>query len=372
MLVIKHLKLDFFLKPSPKLIAHNEQPAQRRIFEGLRSEIMKGKLTPGTQLPSTLALAATWQSNAFTVHTALSALAREGWVDRRPGSGTYIADPKNRFSCAGIYHDSDIASNEQRAFIRSVHFSLLKEFERLRKDTQVFIDSRPVNQQETLLPALAEAIRLRRIQCLVAPMLNSFNERSLTRLTIPCVFEVAQAPNHRSVSYDMKAMLRESVKRLAAQGCRSIGMISNLQSYYPVFKEAVLSHGLILHEQTRKMPDHFIAVPEFESYGYQQFKKLWDFPDKPDGLFVFPDMMVHGVILAILQTGMLAVTQRMKFIFHRNAHTRVSCPFPVTWATADEGVLAAEMIHLIQRQFRREQTTSVFVPLTFQEEVTLQ
>src|SRR5882757_2716747 len=94
------------VKPFADLAARRRQPDYKRIFVGLRAQIVGGKLQPGTQLPSTRDLAKTWQSNFLTVHTALSALTREGWLDRRHGSGTYIADPRFRLSCAGIYHGS--------------------------------------------------------------------------------------------------------------------------------------------------------------------------------------------------------------------------------------------------------------------------
>jgi DNA-binding LacI/PurR family transcriptional regulator/DNA-binding transcriptional regulator YhcF (GntR family) len=354
---------------APKLVADGEQPAQRRIFEGLRAQIMEGRLAPGTRLPSTRALAVAWKSNFFTVHTALSALAKEGWVDRRPCSGTFIADPANRFSCAGIYHDSELGSNEQRAFIRSLHFSLLKGFERLGKDTQVFIDSRPVNKQQKLLPTLAEAIRLQRIQCLVSPMLNSFNEHSLTRLTMPSAFGMNTA-TQCYVNYDMEAMLREAVRRLVAQGCRSIAMINNLKGYRHAFSQAIREEGLALPDQwDENAPSP--EIPELEAFGYREFKRLWNLPNPPDGLFVFPDTAVHGAILAILEAGVQAVTQRMKFIFHRNAHVPVLCPFPVTWAIADEDALAQGMIDMIEKQFRREEIKSVLIRLTFKEETTL-
>ena len=95
------------------------------MADSLRTEISGGKFASGTQLPSTRELAETWETSIFTVHTALKTLVREGWIDRRKGAGTYIADPKARFQSVGIYHDADISSEMQTSFSRNLHFSLL-------------------------------------------------------------------------------------------------------------------------------------------------------------------------------------------------------------------------------------------------------
>ena len=55
----------------------------------------------------------------------------------------------------------------------------------MHKDTQVFIDSRPDGKQAKILPALADAIRQQRIQCLIAPALKGENIGFLARLPHP-------------------------------------------------------------------------------------------------------------------------------------------------------------------------------------------
>jgi DNA-binding transcriptional regulator YhcF (GntR family) len=362
------------VNPSFDLAAGKRQPAYRRILDGLRAQIMTGKLAPGTQLPSTRELAATWKSNPFTIHTALAALAKEGWLDRHHGSGTFIADPRNRFHCAGIYHSVDIGLNEQPAFLRSLHFSLLKKFELLKKDTQVFMDSRPDAEQGKLLPALQDAIKNRRIQCLVAPVLNEVNTPALISLRLPTAFG-SKVPSPRRAEYDDAAMIQGSVRRLKAKGCRSIGFIDNAV-YSPRkgvappplvrnFLQAIREEGLLTRDEWIRSPSS--PPKDLEQYGHEQFKQLWKFRRKPDGLFVFPDTVVRGVIVALLDIGRQEVTGRMKFVFHRNAHIPVLCPLEVTWVVADEDVLADGLIKIIQMQIRREKVSPLTIQLRFEE-----
>jgi DNA-binding transcriptional regulator YhcF (GntR family)/DNA-binding LacI/PurR family transcriptional regulator len=357
-------------KSSHALVAKSQQPAYRRIFEGLRVQIVNGKMAPGTQLPSTRDLATTWKSNPFTIHTALAALTKEGWLDRRHGSGTFIADPKSRFHCVGIYHSVDFTG--QTAYTRSLHFSLIQGFEKLKKNTQVFMDPRPDHEQKKLLPALADAILQRRIQCLVAPVLNAFNQKSLLSLAMPTAF-ACHIASPRRAELDQASMARESLRRLKTQGCRSVGLISNVShgsdsspDFYDHWRHAAREEGLLLREEWISRPRGLIS--DLELYGYEQFKSLWKMRRKPDSLVVFPDTAVRGVIVALLDIGRPAVTKQMKFVFHRNAHIPLLCPLPVTWMIADEEAVAQALIELIQKQFRREKVSPVLIPLSFKDD----
>jgi DNA-binding LacI/PurR family transcriptional regulator len=359
------------------LFDHKEarQPAYRQIAEALRNEILSGKLAPGTRLPSTDQLAATWKSSVFTTHKALVALVKEGWVERLHGAGTYVADPRNRFFCAGIYHGADICSNKHFPFIRSVHESLLEQFGRMGKEVQVFIDSRPAKNQEKVLPALADSVLKRRIQCLVAPSINVNSLPALAKLALPSAFTAYEGVSNR-INFNPESFVRESVRHLAAQGCRSVGLITpdlplkNKDAVYEnlffhSFYQALRKEKMVTRDEWVRAPSQWVA--HHERHGYQEFQELWKLREKPDGLIVFPDTVAIGVIAAILEIGVRVVPSRVKFVFHRNAHSKCLCPFPVTWAISDEDRLAAGLIELIQMQFKGKKTSPILLPYVFRK-----
>ena len=53
-----------------------------------------GRLRPGDRVPSVRRLAGLTGVNHKTVHRAYTELAREGILEVRPGSGTFVADPE--------------------------------------------------------------------------------------------------------------------------------------------------------------------------------------------------------------------------------------------------------------------------------------
>jgi hypothetical protein len=74
---------------------HGSQPPRsglERVRHELLSALHFGKLSPGDRAPSVRGLADLTGMNRKTIHRAYTRLAREGLLDLRPGSGTYIAE----------------------------------------------------------------------------------------------------------------------------------------------------------------------------------------------------------------------------------------------------------------------------------------
>jgi DNA-binding LacI/PurR family transcriptional regulator len=356
----------------PLTYANLKTPAYQRIAKSLRNQILTGELIPGQKIPSNGELMEAWNSSTFTVHTAVQTLIKEGWIEAVRGTGTYVAHFQNRFRCAGIYHGIDIFSTEQASFSRVLHRSLLEQLHALGKDTLVFLDSRPRDQHKKILPSLNEAILHRRIQCLIAPTLNQFDSHNLSRLNLPTAFVASELSPCR-LDFDRVSLIRDSVRNLARQGCRSIGIISNIVTpddenslwgdFYPSFRRAVQSEGLVTQPDWIREPRQ--QSGDLERHGYEEFKKIWALPSRPDGLIVYPDHVARGAIMGILDSGRQTVTQHMKFIFHRNSQFGFLCPVPATWAISDEAQLATELIRMIQKQFDGEKISPVLIPHSF-------
>jgi DNA-binding LacI/PurR family transcriptional regulator len=350
------------------------RPDYQRIARELRDEIIKGRFATGTRLPSTEELALTWKSSVYTVHTALASLVKEGWIERIQGAGTYVAEPKNRFTCAGIYHEADIGSNRLSNFVRSIHDCLLEQFAAMKKETQIFIDSRPSEKRGVLLPAMLEAIQNRQIQCLIAPTATFKDSPALAGVNLPVAFAGNPGSSNR-VDFDKAEFLREGVRRLARQGCHSVGMIvphrarvpkpgSHDHPYQEAFLQIMREEGLATRPGW--ISDLHDDPTSYEAFGYLQFLKLWRQRKRPDGLIVYPDTVVRGVITGVLKLGLDDVVSQMKFVFHRNAHMNLLCPFPVTWGISDEEVLAAKLIQIIEKQFRGEKVSPILLPYEMQ------
>ncbi len=71
-------------------------PAHRQLYDALRSLILSGKLRAGSTLPATRSLAQQLKLGRNTVSAAYERLLTEGYVEARPGRGTWIANLPDR------------------------------------------------------------------------------------------------------------------------------------------------------------------------------------------------------------------------------------------------------------------------------------
>lgn len=62
-----------------------------QVYAGLRTAILAGTLPPGSRLPSTRALAGESGVSRTTTQAAFDQLIAEGYLETRPGSGTFVA-----------------------------------------------------------------------------------------------------------------------------------------------------------------------------------------------------------------------------------------------------------------------------------------
>ena len=66
-------------------------PLYRWLYDQLRTAILNGRLKPGARLPATRDLAEVYKLSRATIVSAFEQLRSEGYVEGRPGSGTYVS-----------------------------------------------------------------------------------------------------------------------------------------------------------------------------------------------------------------------------------------------------------------------------------------
>ena len=72
--------------------AHAAMPLHARIQRAIRQLIVDGALGPGKPLPASRALARSLEVSRDTVEAAYAQLHAEGFINRRVGSGSFVAE----------------------------------------------------------------------------------------------------------------------------------------------------------------------------------------------------------------------------------------------------------------------------------------
>jgi DNA-binding transcriptional regulator YhcF (GntR family) len=344
--------------------SNRQSLAYLEIANGLREEFQSGKYAPGARLPTIHQLAKIWNSSYFTIHTALTTLVKQGWVERIHGRGTFVADAGKRFECVGIYHVINIWAKQEALFARQLNECLIERLHNLGKATQVFVDSRPTSLHGKLPPELVDAIRNRRIDCLIAANTDSVSHPALSRLSLPIAL-MSPVNKYNTVHFDDRDFMQGGVRHLVRCGCRSVGLISNSPQMLQYLRREARAAGLTTREEWNLHPSRYKT--SLKEFGYHAFRRLHRLSERPDGLIVHPDMSVEGTIVAILQCG-VRVPDQMKLVLHSNSRVRLICPFPVTWGISDEDAAAAALIQTVEKQFAGERPRQVSIPFTFKND----
>jgi GntR family transcriptional regulator len=71
---------------------HDAALLPQRVVEHLRCMIIEGKLKPGTRLPPEPEFAKSLNVSRSTLRVALDRLAQDGFIERKRGIGTFVAD----------------------------------------------------------------------------------------------------------------------------------------------------------------------------------------------------------------------------------------------------------------------------------------
>jgi len=350
--------------------------AQQQISEQLRAEIIQGNLAAGTKLPTAVELAVSWGVSTCTVHNALATLVKAGLLKRQRGTGTFVAERKKRLTCAAIYYGGDFWNGIELGFYRLLYSALQAEFEKQGVQTRLIVDSRNPRDQTSVYPPLSDAIKADEVQALVYSLGNRNITPGLLRLPIPLALFTGGSAIASNVSLDMRQFLEVSMDRLKSQGCRTVGLITNMSlehedgkhtPFHTYFMEVASERGLgIKNIWIKSPPPHLLSAGKFERFGYDSFLSIWNQSEKPDGLVVFPDMVVRGVLMAIAENR-VAVPSALKLALHRNEGIDILCPFPASWVTTRVADAAKALVMQIQRQFDGESVEPIQVPFHVEE-----
>lgn len=93
-------------------------PLYHQLKEMLVEKIESGEWQPGHQLPTEFQLSSEFSLSRATVRQAMQLLANQGLIERRQGSGTFVARPKISHNLLAMFTDGgDIRSGGTRPHI---------------------------------------------------------------------------------------------------------------------------------------------------------------------------------------------------------------------------------------------------------------
>ena len=332
----------------------------RQITRHIRGLIQAGNLASGTKLPRMHDLAIHWNTNYFTVHTALTELVRDGLLERKPRLGTFVRKQSTELQSIGIYYGDEILIKQERAFFRALHAQLIALLNKEKISSRLFIDHRPAVRRGEPFPELAEAVSSGAIQGLIIPLESPSPGKWIRQMPIPTSLFGSRMESTR-ITIDYDELMTVACKTLSERNCKTVGLISPTSPHETskpddkaagiigAFHARAAAFGLKTKPGWIRMSKTAASISQ-ENFGYQEFHKLWALPEKPDGLIVYPDMTGRGVALAMLELQVQA-PEELKLVLHRNQYVEFLCPVPADWIITREKDVAKALLQQIKDRF---------------------
>lgn len=175
-------------------------PVYLRIHDQIKSEIEDGKWHVGDRLPSERELSEKFNVSRMTLRQAIQTLADEGILERKIGSGTYVARKKVQETMIGTTSFSDIIKSQG-----SVPSS---------KTISYFVTKPSSSEMEKLqLTEKEDILKMERIRYAD---------------DIPICFEVASIPYKLVSDYDKEEITTSLYKTLAEKETLKLGNLHNI------------------------------------------------------------------------------------------------------------------------------------------------
>lgn len=339
----------------------------------LRSLIASSALAEGQKLPSTATLAKEWGLPVASVQLAMTELVKDGLLFRQAGKGTFVCRDKAPLTAVALYTLADALANPESSIQRAILAELQRQLNNQGIQAQVVVD--PRSGEELIEPhaALQKLAREHRVGASIALVTDRHMLDWFGRLPHAVVLgEHGQRAGQVRTHFNQLADL--CLGALAEKGCRSVGLICALRPDvtpmpdvsrhpYAVFYEHLVAvaggHGLRISDHWMRLSPPTLVAGVFARAGYDLFHALWAEPEHPDGLMVYPDSFMPGVLLAMAELGVRPPA--LQLAYHRNEQTPLLNPYPATEAILSERQMAAALIAQAQKLWRGESCEPLLV-----------
>ena len=125
-----------------KLMIDSEMPLYTQLIGIIKRSITSGEVSVGALLPSEAELCAAYGISRNTVRQAIGALEEDGFVVRKRGKGTFVADPSTRRKSVQYSFTTEISQMGKAPSSTLVNFDVIPVSPRIREIMNLASDAK--------------------------------------------------------------------------------------------------------------------------------------------------------------------------------------------------------------------------------------
>lgn len=321
-------------------------PLARHVADVLQQEI-RAQYKAGDKLPTVRALCRRFDVSVNTVSMALDLLSRDGLVEKWQGSGVYVRERPPRLRI-GILSELDLLDLRIGGHFRVLAGALRQQVAAAGMDPQLYVGHAEPGQasDEPTCPQFWTDVAAGRLAGAV--MVNVPSTQAWHRRVRGCPIPAVGGMTPYTADYDKAGVMQAAVTRLAAQGCRRLGLLA-WHTVTP-FREAVAAAGLTTHDAWIRND----IDPGVRGAGWDEFREVWSAREgRPDGLVILDDMLFADAQMAMFELGVQVPRDlRLAVVTTRGAWPALH--LPATVYEIDVTELAAAFVGMLTKRLRGE------------------
>jgi DNA-binding LacI/PurR family transcriptional regulator len=285
-------------------------PLYTQLAGLLRQGIETGGLRHGDSLIPQRQLSTMWKVSEVTVRRALQALAAEGLLEARAGSGTTVTSPRDKASSTG---KPSSGPRRHRLGIVSAQLTdgypfLSRMMDRLQESPAGHIFqffSVPVDESD--VDAVQRMLPLRELDGLLLMSPVNLNLVAMCqRQKVPYVLLYNHVADGRSrcVVVDYGPGIMEAVEHLVAKRRRQIALVTALESRFSTGQMTDAYHAALRFHKLPIDPKWSVHAGYKEAQGYQATRELLARRPRPDAIIFASDYQARGGLIALQEAGL--------------------------------------------------------------------
>ncbi|MDD5484236.1 MAG: GntR family transcriptional regulator [Kiritimatiellae bacterium] len=344
------------------------EPAHVQIERALRRQIQCGKLAPYQRLPSTNELVRQLGVSRNAIQRAMSALVKDGWIERKPMRGTFVKNPL-RPALIGILFNPNLA-DENACFQRTVLQALRRNLSALNENawqcrTYDGFHQLKFGRNIKNLPGYQDLIKDMKnypfagfIQLVGR---DSRNKLNAVIKGVPTVRFGSPLDPAVDLALDYEEFGRSSVEYLAKLGLQRLAYFRVMRN---ITCDGMDTRGIQSAAARVKIPkveicqtpdaDRKTCLQELAYNSMCALMRKWDRRNNwPQGLIVSDDIAMYGVAMALAQKG-VEVPGKMKVLMMANKGINLWYGIPVVRNEFSPDDLARGLVRMLSLRIHKK------------------
>lgn len=339
----------------------------QKVNKYLRNSILRGKWSAGDKIPSERDLTVKLKASHQVIREAVSQLVSEGLVERKHGSGTYVAPGQKANTIAILARTSLLASPSAYVY-RKIVDELKTLTQAAGYRSVMFFGDGPTDKDYVSSIHLLDQPVLKQVAGVISLIRLEELEERLWADDIPVV-SINPQGRYR-VWHDYTAMTEMAAGLLEQHGFREFGL---MRLDYPDddYNRDMNQALARISDRVRgvcKVPYVDIGYDESCNLAYDVFKEFWATSEHPRAMFFYDDALCDIALRAILELR-INVPEDLAIVTQSNVGRRFHFPIPITSVEFDPIGVAQAAWAMLKKLSAREpvEEYAVYVPPHIQE-----